>query len=403
MGSGQLRVFLHDYGGYAFTAQLGRALAGRGHQVLYSHSLSSQLMQRFTTQPAKGNFTIEGVRLQKPFARYNFPLRWRDEREHGRLVAEQVRAFHPDLVLSANTPLDAQALIQRASRRVGAGFLFWMQDFIGLATKNALTPRLLLLGNLIGEHYLGLEKRLAKASDAIVVISEYFLNYLAGWGVDPARLHVIPNWAPLEEIPLLPKSNPWAHAHSLVDKFVFLFTGVLGLKHDATLFLTLADSFRKYPEVRVVVVAEGPFTEKLRAEGKARNLDNLITLPYQPAAAYPQMLASAEVLMTILKSDASVYSVPSKVYAYMCASRPQLLSISARNPAAALVTTHRMGLVSDPGDLDAWLANAHALHQNRYNNNQMGKNARVYAEANFDIDRITDIFELLMRQALKRD
>ncbi len=398
-----MRVLLHDYGGYAFTVQLGQALAGRGHQVYYSYSLTTQLMQRFAAPPTLEKFTIEGVKLPTPFSRYNYLQRWRDERAHGRRVAEQVRAFRPDLVLSANTPLDAQALILRASREVGAKFIFWMQDFIGHATRNALATRFPIMGNLIGNRYLRLEKRLARASDGVVVISEYFREALHGWGIDQARVHLISNWAVLDEIPQLPKDNPWARTHELVDKFVFLYSGVLGLKHDVTWFLGLAESLIQHPDVRVVVVAEGPFADTLKSESVVRNLDNLVILPYQPAAAYPEVLASADVLMTILNPEASAYSVPSKVYAYMCAGRPQLLSISAGNPAAKLVATHQMGLVCDPGDSGAWLTNAHALHQNRYNNMNMAKNARAYAEAHFDIDRIADSFESVMQLALKRN
>lgn len=396
-----LRVLLHDYGGYGFTAQLGRALAGRGHHVLYSYSLTTQLMQRFPSQPAQEDLMLEGIRLPRPFARYNYLQRWRDERLHGRLVAEQVRTFRPEVVLSANTPLDAQALIQQASREVKAKFIFWLQDLIGLATQNTLTLRFPLMGRLIGDHYLSLEKKLVSRSDGVILIAEDFIDHARGWGINAARIHHIPNWAPLEEIPLLPKDNPWAMAHALTDKFVFLYSGVLGLKHDTGLFLAMAASFRAHPDVRVVVVAEGPFAEKLQAQVHASALDNLMLLPYQSAAAYPQVLASADVLMTILQADASVYSVPSKVYSYICAGRPQLMAISSENAAAKLVTSRQMGLVSGPGDINAWLANAHALYQNRYNNYPMGVNARAYAEENFDIERTTDRFEGIMRLTLR--
>ncbi len=396
-----MRVFLHDYGGYAFTAQLGRALAGRGHQVFYSYSLTTQLMQRFSPQPVTDDFVVEGIKLSRPFTRYNYIKRRRDEQTHGQAVARQVRAFHPDIVLSANTPLDAQKLIQRANREVRAKFLFWMQDVIGLATRRELASRIPLLGRVIGDHYMRMEKQLARQGDGVVVSAADFSDHLLRWGVDPAQIHVIPNWAPLHEIPVLPKDNPWARAHNLVDKFVFHYSGVLGLKHDLRMFLALAQAFKRQTDVRVVVTAEGPFAATLRSEAGNKKLDNLLLLPYQPAVDYPDMLATADVLMSVLNPDASIYSVPSKVYAYMCAARPQLLSISADNPAAKLISVHQMGLVSTPGDLDAWLGNARALYQNRYNNSQMGINARAYAEENFDIERITDVFESIMQQSLK--
>ncbi len=40
-----MKLLLHDYGGYAFIAQLGRALAGRGHQLVHAYSGSVQTPQ----------------------------------------------------------------------------------------------------------------------------------------------------------------------------------------------------------------------------------------------------------------------------------------------------------------------------------------------------------------------
>ena len=169
MGSGHLRVFLHDYGGYVFTAQLARALALRGHQVLYLFSVTNQLVQRFSPHSELDHLTIVGVSLPGRFLRYNYLQRWKGEHAHGRKVARRVRTFRPDVVLSANSPLDTQKLIQSASHEVGAKFIFWMQDAIGLATKNALSSNIPLIGNFIGDHYLRMERSLIKASDKVMI------------------------------------------------------------------------------------------------------------------------------------------------------------------------------------------------------------------------------------------
>ncbi len=73
-----------------------------------------------------------------------------------------------------------------------------------------------------------------------MVISEDFLPLLRRWGVDEARIAVIENWAPLDELPVLPRDNEWAREHGLADRFVFLYSGTLGFKHDPSLLLELA-------------------------------------------------------------------------------------------------------------------------------------------------------------------
>ncbi len=74
-----------------------------------------------------------------------------------------------------------------------------------------------------------------------------------------------------------------------------------------------------------------------------------------------------------------------------------MLSISPENPIAKLVLEHKMGMVSAPGDIDTWVKNAHTLYLNQYNNQQMGINARAFAEEHFNIDRVANEFEALMQ------
>lgn len=396
-----MRVFLQDYGGYAFSAQLGGELTRCGYQVYYAYSKTTQLMQRFTDFIKPPNLVVEGISLESTFEKYNYLRRRQAELAHGRKVVERMRQFKPDVVLSANTPLDAQALIQTASNELSAGFVFWMQDAIGLATNQELSRQYSGLGKVIGNYYSHKERVLVSQSDQVVVISEDFLNLLESWGVKRERLHVIPNWAPLEEIPVLPKDNPWSVKHQLNDKFVFLFSGVLGLKHDASLFFELSRAFSAYPEVRVVVVAEGPVADRLKREKEISGLSNLVLLAYLPSGEYPYLLAASDVLLTVLKNGAGAYSVPSKVYSHLCAGRPQLLSVPAANPAARLINENNLGLVSEPGDLKTWLAQAAWFYQNRYTLKQMGLNARSYAEAHFAIQPIADQFEAILEQAAR--
>jgi hypothetical protein len=62
---------LHDYGGYAFTHQLGGALADRGHLVQYVYSETTQQVKRFDGDEPQ-NLTLHGIRLRQPFAKYSY-------------------------------------------------------------------------------------------------------------------------------------------------------------------------------------------------------------------------------------------------------------------------------------------------------------------------------------------
>ena len=102
------------------------------------------------------------------------------------------------------------------------------------------------------------------------------------FGVAPERVAVIPNWAPIDRLPVLEKDNAWSRANGLGDRFCFLYTGTLGMKHNPQLLLELARYFECDDAVRVVVISEGIGAEWLGGKKAEHGLSNLILLPYQP-------------------------------------------------------------------------------------------------------------------------
>lgn len=394
-----MNLLLHDYGNYPFTRQLARELAARGHTVDYLYSETTQLIHRGGSDAGSGNLKITGIRLKRSFEKYNYLRRRACEIDHGRRLADIIMRSRPDVVLSANTPLDAQRLALQASRRAGARFIFWLQDLIGYATKLALTPKFPVLGSAVGAYYTYLERNLLRNSNHVVLISKDFLPLMKEYRMDETRCTVIPNWAPLDELPVQPKSNAWAKAHGLADKFSFIYTGILGLKHNPALFLQLAEAFRENANVRIVVVSAGGAANWLAHEIAQYKLTNLMVLPPQPGDVYAQVLGTADVLTVVLSQEAGRYSAPSKVLSYLCAARPILLAVPNNNMSARTVLDCKGGLVCPPDDGTQWVKNARKLFDDQQLAAQMGCNAHACAEEHFDIKLITDQFEQVIAKA----
>jgi glycosyltransferase involved in cell wall biosynthesis len=291
-------------------------------------------------------------------------------------------------LISAASPLDVQNIVLQKTSTKKRKFIFWWQDISSLLIKNILMAKNRPLGWLAGEYYLAMERAQLRHSDKVIAIAEEFRAPYRQWGLDERKLHVLPNWAAIEEIPLLPKNNPWASRHGLEDKFVFLYSGVLALKHNPALLLALADHFAGQPQVRVVVVSQGPGADWLTAHPRP----NLLVLPFQPYEEFPQVLASADVLLAVLEEQARAYSVPSKTLSYLCAGRPVLLSAPLQNQAARLLLENRAGCVTPPGDPRALCAAAQSLLENPDECRLLGQNARQYAEKTFDLGKISAQF-----------
>jgi colanic acid biosynthesis glycosyl transferase WcaI len=296
------------------------------------------------------------------------------------------------VVLSANTPLFAQAALLKEARRQRSRFVFWLQDLISVAMSNELRRRLPGPGHAMGRYLGRLERRLLRQSDAIVAISDDFVGTVVGWGVPKSSVRVIENWAPLDELPVRPRRNAWSAAHGLDERVVVLYAGTLGLKHNPELLVALARALRDDRRVTVIAVSEGAGADYCRQRARADGLDNLLVLPFQPYDALPDMLATSDILAVILEPAAGTFSVPSKVLTYLCAGRPILGAMPAQNPATRLLRQINAGAVSDPGSPDDFVEAGRRLIADMAVRQRMGQNGRIHAEKTFDITLIADQF-----------
>jgi colanic acid biosynthesis glycosyl transferase WcaI len=392
------RIAIQDYAGHPFQVQLSRKLAERGHNVLHLYAGYNQtphgLLHKTETDPR--NFEIQGLNIRSPLDKYSFVKRRYQEREYGHLVLDATDKFKPDTVISANMPLDPQAMLEKYCQKNKVRFVFWLQDVISLATKGILTQKLWVIGWAIGIYYLWLERRILSNSDQIIVITKGQKSLLQKMGIAQTKMTVIPNWAPLDELPIMPKDNPWSLEHGLADKFTFLYSGTLGLKHNPNLLLQIAQHFKDNPQVRVLVCSEGPGAEWLSQRKKEFALTNLIVMGYQPFEKYPQVLAAGDVLIAILETEAEEYSVPSKVLSYLTAQRPLLLAVPPSNLAAQITLNHQAGYVIHPSDITGMVAKCEELLSNQSLRKTFARNARLYAEGKFNIEHITDRFEAVI-------
>jgi glycosyltransferase involved in cell wall biosynthesis len=397
-----VKLLIHDYPGHAFPVQLARALAGNGHEVIFVWSSTFQgpkgPVARKAGDPPGLRFVP--IDLDRPVDKYNFLRRGLQERALGRMLVALIERERPDVVIG-NGPLDILWPARRACARVGARYVYWLQDFYGLAIDKVLRRKLPGPGHAVGAWYRHIERRLLATSDWVVTISEDFRPMLERMGVHPSRTTIVENWAPLDEVAHPPRDNDWAGAHGLTsDKGpVFLYSGTLGLKHDPGLLLALARHLRARGG-RMVVITEGMGADWLATRG--RDEAGLVLLPFQPHARFSEVLAAADVLVAILEADAGVFSVPSKILAYLCAGRPLLLSIPPDNLAARIVARSGGGLAIAAGDTAAFLAAADRLAGDADLRAAMGAKALDYARRTFDIHAITARFEDVLARATRK-
>ncbi|MGP8232843.1 MAG: glycosyltransferase family 4 protein [Methylovirgula sp.] len=398
-----MRILLNDYSGHAFTVELAREFAKRGHDVLHLSLGDFQSpkgdLARKPDDPK--TFEVEAISLGVPFKKYDFVARRQQEIEYGRRVTARIASWHPDVVIGCNNPLDPQRVIQNYCRACNICFVFWLQDIYSNAIKTVLKKKIPVVGYAIGVWYEELEKRLLQRSDQIIAITEDFITPLVAWNVPRERISVIENWAPKDKILILPRDNTWSRAHDLSGKLVLMYSGTLGLKHNPSLLVATAEAFKAEPEVAVVVVSEGKYADEVRDTAKARGLSNLTVLPFQDFRDYSAVLATGDVMLAMIEPDAAVYSVPSKVLSYLCAGKAIVLSANAANLAARILTRSGAGYVVAPDDETGFVAAIRRFLKDPEARHNAGVKARGYADENFDIGGIAARFEAILANRVK--
>lgn len=383
------RILVHDYSGHPFQIQLARSLARRGYEVLHVYSESFQtpkgdLQARPDDPPG---FRIAGLSLSEPFQKSSFLKRRAQEIEFGRLVAGEIRRFRPGIVLSANAPLDTQAVIHKAARACGARFVFWLQDIYSEAIGRFLPATFPLIGNAVARRYQRLEFGLLRASDHVVAITDDFVPCLRVNGVTPDRISVIENWAPLDDMVLAGRLASRSERGNCPIRAVY--AGTLGYKHNPDLLLQAAKAL----PIAIHVHSEGAVAESLARKAAAEGVTNLRVKPWVPFADLTDVLGNADILVAMIEEEAGAFCVPSKVLTYFGCGRPVLASVPRNNLARRLIERADAGLASDPDDAAGFIDNFRRLAGDGGLRLRLGAKGREYAEAHFAIEPITDRFD----------
>lgn len=403
-------IFLHDFGSYAFTRQLAETLADRGHFVTYAFNASNPGPNQFNRNGVCGAGRLKNLPLnsgivlseKKPFFQ-----RLKMELAYARVLNGVSDLQSYDIIISANTPSLVQSKLASSAKRFNVPFVSWVQDLYGYASLKILRKKIPILGSIIGNYFIRLDKAVIHRSHSIIAITDQFLPYLKQLGAPAKSLHVIENWAPINRIPVMPKETPWSRNAGLNSKFRFVYTGTLAMKHNPSILIELAKAMQgpasnsnssdSAPAAEVLLVSSGQGASYVQQQSTELGLYNIRCLGFQPEQDFPSILGSADVLVALLEEEAAQFSVPSKVLSYFCAGRPILASIPETNLAAETIRKAKAGIVISPKNLSGFILAAQSLLNDSTIRTAYGHGGRLHAESVFDIDRVTEKFESIFR------
>lgn len=223
-------------------------------------------------------------------------------------------------------------------------------------------------------------KRIYRSSDLVLAQSTAFIPTISAMaGRTPVAYHPNPG-----EIAFNTPLTGEAPALLLKPGFNVVFAGNLGTVQALDTVIAAARRLRDHAEVRFVLIGSGSRLEWIRQQIEEDGLSN-VDLPGRfPVETMPGILSQASALLVSLnRSPIMSQTVPSKVQAYLAASRPIICSLDGEG--ARIVQEAGAG-VSCPAEDDEALANAVlAVSQaGEEARTRMGLCGRQYYEAHFE-------------------
>jgi glycosyltransferase involved in cell wall biosynthesis len=281
-----------------------------------------------------------------------------------------------DVIVSLTDPPILGLAALWTARRTGARFVFLCEDiFPEVATLLEDFDNRAVSGALDR-----INRYLLRHADAIVALGDRMRRRLVEEkGADPARVHVIHNWADCDAIVPGPKDNPFSREHGLADRFVLMHSGNVGLSQNLEVLIEAADRLRAKERLTIAIVGDGAKRPALEAMVAARGLANVRFFPYQPKAQLHDSFAAADAFVVALKAGIEGFIVPSKVYGILAAGRPYIAATDPSSEPAQIARESGCGLVAAPGD-PAALADAIAtMYDDPAMTREMGSRARQAA------------------------
>lgn len=271
------------------------------------------------------------------------------------------------------------------ARLCGAKAWLHVQDFeVDVAFRLGL-----LKGDWLAAAVRRVERMVLRRFDRVSSISSRMLAHAYAKGVRARNLVLLVNWVSVKEVrPQQRGSSYRAELGIAADAVVALYSGSLAGKQGLMVLPEAARRLAHLPDVVIVICGDGAMKPQLQAA--CAGLANVRLLPLQPARRLGELLGMADIQLLPQSPGAEDLVMPSKLTGMLASGRPTLATCRPESEIARIIEGRGLTVPPDDAvalaDAIATLASAPAWRE------ELGRNARVYAEQALDRDAVLQRF-----------
>lgn len=241
-----------------------------------------------------------------------------------------------------------------------AKYIYNIQDFNPEQTMAVNYSK----NKLILKNMMFLDKFSCKRADKVIVVGRDMLETLKNrfklsedlFSKELPNHCYINNWTNEKEIYPLDSNHrkvvSFKKKYGLEGKFVFMYSGNIGLYYDLENLMKVIAKFKHENEVVFAFVGEGTVKAHLESYKEKKQLDNVCFIPYQDKAELIYSLNAGDIHWVVNSKGIRGVSVPSKLYGVMAVGRPVLGVLEEGSEARLIIEEAKCGYVNEPGNYE---------------------------------------------------
>ncbi len=177
-----------------------------------------------------------------------------------------------------------------------------------------------------------LERMIYRRADRILCTTKSFMRIIESRGVSPERLRLIPNGADTTRFKPLESAGDFRQRWNLENRFIVLYSGVLGLKHGLEMLVKAAERLKDLQSIAFVMVGDGASRPRLEKMVDERQLKNVYFVGEHPSDQIPQIINSVDLCVTTLQASPYLQNILAvKIFEYLACGKAVVAAVNGES------------------------------------------------------------------------
>lgn len=282
-----------------------------------------------------------------------------------------------DLILTHSLPPEIGVIVRPLKQHYKCPFYLMQNDY---TWQDAVSFGFFKKRSILCKYYQYLEKLSFELADCIGVPSkgniEFIKKHYPALEVSKVKLlHLYQKPASVSN-----DKKTFREEYNLVDKFIVVYGGSMGVAQKIEHVITLAESCLDNEQIVFVIIGKGDYLEETKKVVRKRNIKNILFIDFLPQKQYLELLSSCNLGLIVLNEKLATPNFPSKTVSYFNLGIPVLASIDYVTDYGRFLTETKTGLWSYSGDNITFKENLLLLYSDAKLCEEFSLNGKKYYE-----------------------